>query len=73
MNKKYMVETLLERATILKKLVGNGKITKQRYFQILPYNEYDSIELRIQCLMRRTKDTLKEYDMIIAEAIYKYE
>lgn len=73
MNKKYLVETLYERAAILMKLVQQGKITKARYTQILPYVEYDSMELRTRCLMRKTVNQLKEFDMVIADAIYKYE
>lgn len=73
MKKEYMVKCLIERMEGFKSLVKEGKISIDYYVRMLPFNDYDYRPLTIQCLMRRTKVQLKEYDLQVAELIYKFQ
>lgn len=73
MKKVYMIECLLERKEKFRSLIGNGKLTKEYYQQVVPFSSYCSSEVTKRILMRKTKQQLKELDNQIAELIYKYE
>lgn len=73
MKKDYMVKCLLERKDKFKSLIGNGKLTKEYYAQVVPFTSYASEELTKRILMRKTKQQLKEIDNKLAELIYKHE
>lgn len=73
MNKKYMVECLLERLEKVRSMIGKGKFDNQTYqYQTRNFPKYVK-ELNVRILMRKTKAELKEMDNQLCELIYKYE